>query len=130
MKNKNINSKIDSLSYRIKSIKSKAENAKYLKESGIFQTLESDLEAAIILQKDVQTLKDLLKTKTKEMEEGVKKLKKGSKDARKILKKVKKSVKPIKEKKSQKVKSPAILKIHGSKKKIVKSKEKPVKQNN
>ena len=129
MKTKTINSNIATLSNRIKSIKSKAENAKYLKESGIFQTLESDLEAAIILQKDVHTLKDLLETKTKELEEGVKKLKKGSKDARKILKKVKKSVKPIKQQKSQKEKSPAIHKIHGSKKKIVKSKEKPVKHN-
>ena len=91
MKTKTIHSKIDALSNRIKSVESKAENAKYLKESGIFQTLESDLEAAIVLQKEVQTLRDLQKAKIKELKDGVKKLKKDSREARKILKKVKKS---------------------------------------
>jgi hypothetical protein len=127
MKNKTINSKIENLSSRIKSIKSKAENANYLKESGTFQILESDLEAVIVLQNDVQKLKDLQKTKTQELEEGITKLKKGSKDAGKILKKEKKPVKPSKKEKMQKEKSPAISKITGSKKKMVKSKEKPAK---
>jgi hypothetical protein len=130
MKNKNMISKIDSLSNRIKSIKSKAENAKYLKESGIFQTLESDLEAALVLQKEVQSIKDLLKSKTKEWEEGVKKLKKSSKAARSILKKDKKPVKPPKEQKIQKEKSPAIPRIPESKKKTGKSKKEPSKHKN
>jgi hypothetical protein len=127
MKNKSINSKIDTLSSRIKSIKSKAENAKYLKESGTFQTLESELEAAIALQKEVQALKDLLKTKTKELEEGVKTMKRTSKDARKILKKNKKPEKLSRKKKTEKVKSPAIPKIQGNKMKMGKSREKPMK---
>ena len=127
MKNKTINAKIEALSNRIKSIRSKAENAKNLKESGIFQTLESDLEATIVLQNDVQKLKDLLKTKTQELEDGITKLKKGSKTARKTLKKEKKPVKTSKKEKTQKEKSPVISKIAGSKKKLVKSKEKPVK---
>jgi hypothetical protein len=71
MKNKTINSKIEALSNQIKIIKSKAENAKNLKESGTFQTLETDLEATIVLQNDVQKLKDLLKAKTQELKEGI-----------------------------------------------------------
>jgi hypothetical protein len=127
MKNKTINSKIDALSNRIKSIKSKAENAKNLKESGIFQTLESDLEATIILHKDVETLKDTLKTKTKELKEGVTNIKKSSKNARKMLKKEEKPVKPSKGKKIKKDKSSDKSEVTGSKKKMVKSGEKPVK---
>ena len=130
MKNKNMISKIDSLSNRIKSIKSKAENAKYLNESGTFQSLESDLEATLALQKEVQTVKDLLKTKTKELEEGIKKLKKSSKDARKIFKKEKKTVKPSREEKNRKEKAVPLDKIPGIKKKTVKSKKKPVKHKN
>ena len=126
MKNKTINSKIEALNGRIKSIESKAENAKKLKESGTFQTLESDLEAITVLQKDVQKLKDLLKTKTLELEEGIAKLKKSSKAAGKSLKKEKKPAKPSKEEKNPKEKSPAIKKT-GSKKKMVKTIEKPVK---
>jgi hypothetical protein len=106
MKNKTINSKIEALSNRIKSIKSKAENAKNLKESGTFQTLDSELESTIILHKDVQNLKNALKTKTKELEEGVAKLKKRSKDARNMLKIQEKPVKQSKGKKISKDKSP------------------------
>jgi hypothetical protein len=127
MKTKTIHSKIDVLSNRIKSVESKAENAKYLKESGIFQTLESDLEAALVLQKEVQTIRDLQKAKIKELKAGVKKLKKDSSEASKILKKVKKSVKPSKEEKIQKEISPSISKIPGNKKKTVKSGKKPAK---
>jgi hypothetical protein len=106
MKNKTINSKIENLGNRIKSIKSKAENAKNLKESGTFQTLDSDLEATIILHKDLQTLKNALKTKKKELEEGVAKLKKRSNDARKMLKMEEKPAKSSKDKKIRKDKSP------------------------
>ena len=127
MKNKNLNSKIDALSNRINSTKSKAENAKFLKESGIFQSLETDLEATLVLQKDVQTLKYLLKTKSQELEEAVKKLKKGSKDAGKILKKDKKPEKQSREENIQQEKSPAIRKLQGSKKKKAKSKMNAVK---
>lgn len=126
MKNKTINSKIEALSHRIKSIKSKTENAKYLNESGIFQTLESDLEAAIVLQKDVDTLKGTLKTKTKELEDGIRKLKKGNKDARKMLKVEHKTIKLPKEKKIQNGKLPA-SKVPVSKKKKTKSEEKTAK---
>jgi hypothetical protein len=126
MKKKTINSKIEALNLRINSIKSKAENAKFLKESGVFQTLESDLEAAINLKKEVQKLKDLLKAKTQELEEGIAKLKKGSKDAGKTLKKEKKPAKTSREEKIQKEKSSDKSKISRSKK-IVKSKGKPVK---
>lgn len=127
MKNKTINSKIEALNGRIKSIKSKAENAKKLKESGAFQTLESDLEAVTVLQKEVQKLKGLLKTKTLELEEGIAKLKKSSKAAGKSLKKEKKPAKPSKAEKIRKEKSPAISKKTGSNKKMVKTIEKPVK---
>jgi F0F1-type ATP synthase membrane subunit b/b' len=121
MKNKTISSKIEALNTRIKSIKSKAENAKYLKESGVFQTLEADLETTLGLQKDIDSLKGTLKAKTQELEEGIKKLKKGSKDARKILKTVKKTGKSSKEEKILKEKVPAKSKKAGSKKKTAKS---------
>ncbi len=127
MKNKTINSKIEALNGRIKSIESKAENAKKLKESGIFQSLESDLEAITVLQKDVQNLKDLLKTKTLELEEGIVKLRKSSKAAGKSLKKEKKPSKPHKAEKIRKEKSPANSTKTGGKKKAVKTIEKPVK---
>jgi hypothetical protein len=130
MKKKNINSKIDSLGNRIKSIQSKAENAKHLKESGIFQTMESDLAAASALQNEIQTLKDLLKTKKKELEAGVKKLKKSSKDAGKIFKKDKKPAKQFRESEFQDEESAEIDNIPDIKKKTVKFKKKPVKHKN
>jgi|WetSurMetagenome_2_1015567.scaffolds.fasta_scaffold660407_1 hypothetical protein len=122
MKTKSIKSKIAALDTRIKSIKSKAENAKYLKESGIFQTLESELEATIVLQKEVDTLKGTLKAKSRELEEGIRKLKKSSKDTGKILKKEKKPVKLARDERNQKAKSPANTGKTGSKKKMAKSK--------
>lgn len=121
-------SKIDSLNNRIRSIDSEAENAKYLKESGVFQTLETDLEAAIVLQNELQTLKDSLKSKKNELEERVKKLKKSARDARKTLKKNKKPGKQSRIKKIQKEKSVAIGKFPGSRKKAIKSGKKPLKQ--
>jgi hypothetical protein len=113
MKNKAINSKIEAIGNLIKSIKSKAENAKNLNESGTFKTLESDLEAASVLQKEVQTLKDTLNAKTQELKAGITKLKKSSKNAGKILNQEKKSIKSSK--------TPATLE------KTAKSKKKPAK---
>ena len=125
MKNKTINSKIEALSNYLKAIKSKAENAEYLKDSGVFQTLESNLEAIIVLQKDVDTLKETLKAKTQELEEGIKKLKKAGKDAKKILKKEKKPAKPSSDKIQKE--QPSASKLPESKNKKAKSERKTTK---
>jgi hypothetical protein len=127
MKNKTISSKIETLSNRIKSIKSKAENAKNLNESGTFKSLESDLEATIVLKNEVQKLKDLLKTKTQELEVRIAKLKKGSKAARKTLKKENKTINSSGKDKNRLEKFSAISKIPDTKKNMVKSKKKSTK---
>ncbi len=91
MKTKTLNNKINSYVNLINSFHRKYEISVAGQNTEKLNTLEADLEAVLALQKDVQTLKDSLKTKKKELENGIEKLKQDKSEFKKALKSFKKS---------------------------------------
>ncbi len=91
MKTKTLNNKINSYINLINSFHRKYEISVAGQNTEKLNTLETDLEAVLALQKDVQTLKDSLKTKKKELETGIEKLKQDKSEFKKALKSFKKS---------------------------------------
>ncbi len=107
MKNKSIENKLNAIINLIKSINKKKGNTQTGQTQVKLQSLESDLKATVGLQKDVQNLKDALKTRKKELKAGVKKLKKGSQEIKKAQKKDKKAEKKVKPEIKQKKVTPS-----------------------
>jgi hypothetical protein len=96
MKTKSIDRAIGAFTNQIKTIKKKGLNEHAGQAKKSLQTMETDLETSINLQKEVHTLRDSLKIKKKELETGVNKLKKDSKEFKKALKNDKKAAKEVK----------------------------------
>jgi predicted nucleic acid-binding Zn-ribbon protein len=87
MKNKSISDKIRASVDLVKSVKKNRNAGKLTQVKKPMQTLSSDLEVAVSLQKAVQKLKKDLKTRKKELEIQVEKLSESRKAVKKVVKK-------------------------------------------
>jgi hypothetical protein len=96
MKTKTLNNTINYFMNLINSWHKKYEIRLSEEDTKKLNTLKSDLDAALILQKEVLTLKDTLKARKKELENGIEKLKADKSEFKKAVKSIKKADKKIK----------------------------------
>jgi DNA repair ATPase RecN len=102
MNTKNSDKWINLLTKRIQSLTRKGNNGQTEQFVEKVNTLQSDLKAVMGLQKEIEELKDILKTKKKELAVGVAKLEKGRKKIKKDLIKERKNTAAVKKLEKQK----------------------------